>query len=147
MSKVRANNFTNKAGTGAPTFPYGANVTGVITATSFSGDGGGPSVSSQEFAGNGGNGLPSSITGIAVTYAGGGGGGVAGDSPPGLSTGQPGPGGGGIGGVGQPAFPVGYLRNATAGTDGLGGGGGAQYSPLYGLSGGSGIVIIAYPTS
>ena len=41
MSKVRANNFTNKAGTGAPTFPYGANVTGVITATSFSGDGSG----------------------------------------------------------------------------------------------------------
>ena len=33
MSKVRANNFTNKAGTGAPTFPYGANVTGVATAT------------------------------------------------------------------------------------------------------------------
>jgi len=41
MSKVRANNFTNKAGTGAPTFPLGANVTGVITATSFSGDGSG----------------------------------------------------------------------------------------------------------
>jgi hypothetical protein len=33
MSKVRANNFTNKAGTGAPTFPYGANVTGVATVT------------------------------------------------------------------------------------------------------------------
>jgi len=36
MSKVRANNFTNKAGTGAPTFPYGANVTGVVTATTVS---------------------------------------------------------------------------------------------------------------
>jgi len=34
MSKVRANNFTNKAGDGAPTFPHGANVTGVVTATS-----------------------------------------------------------------------------------------------------------------
>ena len=33
MSKVRANNFTNKAGTGAPTFPHGANITGVVTAT------------------------------------------------------------------------------------------------------------------
>ena len=33
MSKVRANNFTNKAGTGAPTFPNGANITGVATAT------------------------------------------------------------------------------------------------------------------
>ena len=41
MSKVRANNFTNKQGTGAPTFPYGANVTGVVTATSFVGDGSG----------------------------------------------------------------------------------------------------------
>ena len=36
MSKVRANNFTNKVGTGAPTFPYGANVTGVATATTVS---------------------------------------------------------------------------------------------------------------
>jgi hypothetical protein len=35
--RVRADNFTNKAGTGAPTFPNGVNVTGVITATSFSG--------------------------------------------------------------------------------------------------------------
>jgi len=37
--RVRADNFTNKAGTGAPTFPNGVNVTGVVTATSFSGDG------------------------------------------------------------------------------------------------------------
>ena len=37
--RVRADNFTNKAGTGAPTFPSGINVTGVVTATSFSGDG------------------------------------------------------------------------------------------------------------
>jgi len=36
MSKVRANNFTNKVGTGAPTFPYGVNVTGVATATTVS---------------------------------------------------------------------------------------------------------------
>ena len=31
MSRIRANNFTDKAGTGAPTFPYGVNVTGVST--------------------------------------------------------------------------------------------------------------------
>jgi len=37
--RVRADNFTNKAGTGAPTFPNGVNVTGVVTATSFVGDG------------------------------------------------------------------------------------------------------------
>jgi len=35
--RIRADNFTNKAGTGAPTFPNGVNVTGVVTATSFSG--------------------------------------------------------------------------------------------------------------
>ena len=36
--RVRADNFTNKAGTGAPTFPSGVNVTGVATATTFSGN-------------------------------------------------------------------------------------------------------------
>ena len=35
--RVRADNFTNKAGTGAPTFQTGVNITGVATATSFSG--------------------------------------------------------------------------------------------------------------
>jgi hypothetical protein len=33
--RVRADNYANKAGTGAPTFTNGVNVTGVITATSF----------------------------------------------------------------------------------------------------------------
>ena len=37
--RVRADNFTNKAGTGAPNFPNGINVTGVVSATSFVGDG------------------------------------------------------------------------------------------------------------
>lgn len=37
MSRIRANTITNAAGTGAPTFPNGINVTGVITATTFSG--------------------------------------------------------------------------------------------------------------
>ena len=39
MSRIRANTITNKAATGAPTFTHGANVTGVCTATSFSGSG------------------------------------------------------------------------------------------------------------
>ena len=39
MSRVRANQFTDKAGTGSPTFTKGAIVTGVVTATSFSGSG------------------------------------------------------------------------------------------------------------
>ena len=37
--RIRADNIVNKAGTGAPTFNKGAIVTGVVTATSFSGDG------------------------------------------------------------------------------------------------------------
>ena len=37
--RIRADLFTNKAGTGAPTFQTGVVVTGVATATSFSGDG------------------------------------------------------------------------------------------------------------
>ena len=37
MSKVRADQYTNKEGTGAPSFPNGASITGVLTATSFSG--------------------------------------------------------------------------------------------------------------
>ena len=35
--RVRADNFSDAAGTGAPTFNAGVNVTGVVTATSFSG--------------------------------------------------------------------------------------------------------------
>ena len=39
MSKLRANQLTDKASTGAPTAPNGLVVTGVSTATSFSGSG------------------------------------------------------------------------------------------------------------
>lgn len=39
--RIRADLFTNKAGNGAPTFQTGLQVTGVATATSFSGDGSG----------------------------------------------------------------------------------------------------------
>lgn len=38
MSRVRSDIFTNKEGTGAPTFESGLNVSGVLTATSFSGN-------------------------------------------------------------------------------------------------------------
>ena len=38
MSRVRADNFTNSNATGAPSFPFGVSVTGVATATSFTGD-------------------------------------------------------------------------------------------------------------
>ena len=35
MSRVRANELTNKAADGSPSFPYGAVITGVVTATNF----------------------------------------------------------------------------------------------------------------
>jgi len=38
MSKVRADNYADRVGTGAPLFPNGLNVTGVVTATTFSGN-------------------------------------------------------------------------------------------------------------
>ena len=39
MSQIQVDNIYNKEATGSPSFPLGANVTGVITATSFSGSG------------------------------------------------------------------------------------------------------------
>ena len=39
MSQIQVDNIYNKEATGSPNFPLGANVTGVITATSFSGSG------------------------------------------------------------------------------------------------------------
>ncbi len=38
MSDIRVDNIKNEAGTGSPGFPYGANITGVATATSFVGN-------------------------------------------------------------------------------------------------------------
>ena len=79
---------------------------------------------------NGGNGLSSSITGSAITYAGGGGG----MGGPGYSS-SGGSGGGGNGG-----------SSGTSGTTNLGGGGGACYLGSAG-SGGSGVVILSIPTA
>jgi hypothetical protein len=41
MSKVRANLFTNKNNNGSPEFPFGLISSGIVTATSFVGDGSG----------------------------------------------------------------------------------------------------------
>jgi len=38
MSRVRADRLTNRAGTGAPTFPNGVNVVGLVSATTLSGN-------------------------------------------------------------------------------------------------------------
>ena len=37
MSKVRSDNYVDRLGTGAPTFPNGVNITGVLTATTIGG--------------------------------------------------------------------------------------------------------------
>jgi len=39
MSKIQVDTIVNKDDDGAPDFPFGASVTGIVTATSFSGDG------------------------------------------------------------------------------------------------------------
>jgi len=92
--------------------------------------------------GRGGNGLPVSITGSAVVYAGGGGGGEYASSGSSKNNGPLNGGGGGSGASGHHA--------AGDGTPGLGGGGGGAGStpgagsPQGGGHGGAGVVIIAY---
>ena len=89
--------------------------------------------------GNGGNGLTSSITGTSVYYAGGGAGSGF------YGGGGTGGAGGGGGAGGYPGSYIGY--NGTVNTGGGGGGGGYSGSWTKGGDGGSGIVIIKYPTS
>ena len=104
------------------------------------------------YGGDGGDGIPCSITGEEVWYGGGGGGGDVGWYRSGMN-GKGGQGGGGDGGFyqdyahdGNPEN--GYKQNATAGVDGTGGGGGGGGSgnghKTEGAAGGSGIVIIRY---
>ena len=85
-------------------------------------------------AGSGGAGISSSITGSAVSYAGGGGGGA-------LGAGTPGSGGSGGGGAGSATTAT----NGTANTGGGAGGGGP--GGVAGANGGSGVVILSVPTS
>ena len=84
--------------------------------------------------GNGGAGLSYSITGSATYYAGGGGGGKSTSATPGT---------GGLGGGGNGGATTGF--NGTANTGGGGGGGSDDY--VAGGNGGSGVVVIAFPTS
>ena len=110
------------------------------------GGGGGASAvggngSGASSGGAGGNGTASSISGLSTPYAGGGGGGVR-DSGGGA-------GGAGGGGAGSNSGSV-AGTNGTTNTGGGAGGSGATSSPLArsnGGNGGSGVVILAYPTS
>ncbi|MCX5784054.1 MAG: IPT/TIG domain-containing protein [Elusimicrobia bacterium] len=103
------------------------------------GGAGGPGVSGASFVrgGNGGAGLQSTISGTPAYYASCGGG----NAYYGYSTiaGVASPGGGGNGGRN------GNGGNATANTGG--GGGGGDWNVVSGGNGGSGIVIIRYPTN
>jgi hypothetical protein len=85
----------------------------------------------DQFAGNGGIGIASSITGTSVYYGGGGGGGAG---NVGASNGTGGNGGGGNGGG-----SVGGAGTANRG----GGGGGGQFGGTGG-AGGSGVIILSY---
>jgi PKD repeat protein len=85
--------------------------------------------------GKGGDGILSSITGVATYYAGGASGGTH-------NSGSTNP-GGGLGGGGTGHYSSNY---PTAGTDGLGGGGGGGGEGYEGAAGGSGVVIIRYLT-
>jgi hypothetical protein len=76
-----------------------------------------------------------------ATYGGGGGGGSDRFAP---GLGLP-PGAGGAGGGGTGGSPTGPVAGA-ANTGGGGGGGGWDSVPVNGAAGGSGVVIIAYPT-
>ena len=104
--------------------------------TNYAGGGGGGAFAAGENAdggstlgSNGGDGLENNITGTPTYYAGGGGGiKYYGGTFPATTGGQ---GGGGAGG-----------GSGTPGTDGLGGGAGGFVS-----TGGSGVVIIKYPTA
>ena len=61
MSRLRADNLTNRAATGAPLFTHGASVTGVVTATRFDGEFSG-SISADDIVGT-----SASISGVTTT--------------------------------------------------------------------------------
>ena len=101
----------------------------------YGGGGGGASAAGSSITG--GNGLASSISGASVTYAGGGGGGVYGGSS----------GAGGSGGGGHGGLQGGGITAGAVNTGGGGGGWGVSNGGTDGADGGSGIVIVRYPTT
>jgi hypothetical protein len=136
---------------------------GVGSGGSGGGGGGGGAVgvaSTSSQAGNGGIGLNSSITGSSAYYAGGGGGGTY-NGTGGANRGNPGTGGSGGGGNGGSPGVENTAGDgavaATAGTPNTGGGGGGDTALVYNggatqtslgaAAGGSGIVIVSYPSA
>lgn len=122
----------NNGGTGS----QGAN----FPATYATGGGGGAGAAGS--TSNGGNGLTSSITGSAVTRAGGGGGANA------TYRASGGSGGGGLGTFGDLRFNADAFGSAGVANTGGGGGGGYTYGgATESHPGGSGIVILRYPST
>jgi len=129
---------TNPSGAAGQGTPGGSG--DAQTSVHSSGGGGGAGTKGQDGwnplarGGVGGNGLTTSISGSAVTYAGGGGGGS-------WTGGNLAPGGTGGGGNGDGANNNG---SSTAGAANTGGGGGGGYNNTNARAGGSGIVIARY---
>ena len=132
------------AGTGTANQGYAGAASGGGTGGRGGGGAGSVGVTGSAAAGTtGGSGVAVSITGSSVTYAGGGGGGG------GNGGGTGGAGGSGGGGTGGASNTTG---NNAAGTVNTGSGGGAagaytDASNTQGASGGSGIVILSYPSA
>ena len=140
-------------GTGTTAQGFGGGNSSGMSGDYGSGGGGGAGVAGETPAattggGNGGNGVASTITGTSVTRAGGGGGAngnAYGSSVPGTG----GSGGGGNGALHNMAdgATVTAATAGTANTGGGGGGGGIIGSQAQGLNGGSGVVILSYPST
>jgi hypothetical protein len=138
-------------GTNTPAPSQGSNGGSASAPAAHGGGGGGAggagSTGGPTTGGAGGSGTASAISGASVTYAGGGGGGC--ENCPSIGPGGPGGGGGGPG-TGSapganPAGTTGYPGTANRGGGGSGGWKSTGGAPIGG-SGGSGIVIIAYPS-
>ena len=129
----------------------GATGPSTASATGAGGGGGAGSVGIRGFlysefpgaqrtpGGNGGDGLPYSISGTSTYYGGGGGGGANNNSSATVEFGRGGNGGGGNGANNDRV-------NGTAGQANTGGGGGGGDWEASGANGGSGIVIVRYTT-
>ena len=138
------------SGSGAASTAVAPGVGNAGGSSSGNGGGGGGGAGSlgttgtTSLSGSGGNGLQNSITGVSTYYAGGGAGGNF--APTGGSIGS---GGSGIGGTSSYTGTAGSGVNNT----GSGGAGGSYatstnpYIPYAGGDGGSGIVILRYPTA
>lgn len=132
------NNRSGGTGTAGQGFAGG---NGVLNYGGGGGGGGSAVGQNAPFAGggSGGAGITTSITGVSTSYAGGGGGGSQYNKIGGL---------GGIGGGGRGSDY--FVNNVTSGTTNTGGGGGGRGYTGVSLpagSGGSGIIIIKYPSA